>query len=215
MRWRPDRTPRRASTGTCTPVPTCAGLTPTSTPAADRADERVESRLDSSAPSRCRATPRSAYPTLEMGNDIGDLSTVMLGSLPTTVASYVQRVGQCAGCRSGSALALVYARRAQLALISTTPRLPLNGSSRRRRLHQAEEILPRRQFLASVIDTSPGRTTPAGLLRGHGRGIAGAAPGAGDGPHRRHVRADRARAPALAGQGLHCRLRSARPRSTA
>ncbi|MDK8223949.1 helicase-related protein, partial [Enterococcus faecalis] len=32
-----------------------------------------------------------ATPTLEMGIDIGDLSTVMLASLPDTVASYVQR----------------------------------------------------------------------------------------------------------------------------
>src|SRR5690606_5970681 len=35
-----------------------------------------------------------ATPTLEMGIDIGDLSTVMLASLPTSVASYVQRVGR-------------------------------------------------------------------------------------------------------------------------
>ncbi|MFX1802046.1 helicase-related protein, partial [Campylobacter jejuni] len=32
-----------------------------------------------------------ATPTLEMGIDIGDLATVMLASLPTTVSSYVQR----------------------------------------------------------------------------------------------------------------------------
>src|SRR5699024_11228048 len=46
-----------------------------------------------------------ATPTLEMGIDIGDLSTVMLGSLPETVASYVQRVGR-AGRLTGNALNL-------------------------------------------------------------------------------------------------------------
>ena len=35
-----------------------------------------------------------ATPTLEMGIDIGDLSTVLLASLPRTVASYLQRVGR-------------------------------------------------------------------------------------------------------------------------
>ena len=35
-----------------------------------------------------------ATPTLEMGIDIGDLSTVMLGSLPRSVSSYLQRVGR-------------------------------------------------------------------------------------------------------------------------
>jgi hypothetical protein len=44
-----------------------------------------------------------ATPTLELGIDIGDLSTVMLGSLPRRVASYLQRVGR-AGRLTGSAL---------------------------------------------------------------------------------------------------------------
>src|SRR5699024_11114647 len=55
---------------------------------------------DPSAPNVLVATP-----TLEMGIDIGDLSTVMLGALPETVASYVQRVGR-AGRLTGNALNL-------------------------------------------------------------------------------------------------------------
>ena len=35
-----------------------------------------------------------ATPTLELGIDIGDLSTVMLSSLPDSVAKYQQRVGR-------------------------------------------------------------------------------------------------------------------------
>ena len=48
-----------------------------------------------------------ATPTLEMGIDIGDLSTVMLASLPKSVASYVQRVGR-AGRLTGNSLVLAF-----------------------------------------------------------------------------------------------------------
>lgn len=44
----------------------------------------------------------SATPTLEMGIDIGDLSSVLLCSVPPTQANYTQRVGR-AGRRTGNA----------------------------------------------------------------------------------------------------------------
>ena len=44
----------------------------------------------------------SATPTLEMGVDIGDLSSVMLCSVPPNQASYLQRIGR-AGRRDGNA----------------------------------------------------------------------------------------------------------------
>ena len=47
----------------------------------------------------------SATPTLEMGIDIGDLSSVLLGSMPPKQASYLQRIGR-AGRRDGNALAM-------------------------------------------------------------------------------------------------------------
>ena len=43
------------------------------------------------------------HPTLELGVDIGDLSSVLLCSVPPTQASYLQRVGR-AGRRDGNAL---------------------------------------------------------------------------------------------------------------
>ena len=46
-----------------------------------------------------------ATPTLEMGIDIGDLSSVMLASMPPQPANYVQRIGR-AGRRDGNALAM-------------------------------------------------------------------------------------------------------------
>jgi len=50
----------------------------------------------------------SATPTLEMGIDIGDLSTLLLTSVPPEEANYVQRMGR-SGRRDGNALNLVLA----------------------------------------------------------------------------------------------------------
>ncbi|PTU57877.1 heavy metal resistance protein CzcA [Sphaerisporangium cinnabarinum] len=93
-----------------------------------------------------------ATPTLEMGIDIGDLSAVMLSSLPRTVASYLQRVGR-AGRLTGNALALAFvtARGDQLPRF-TDPGSVVNGAVRPPATYlDAEEIL-RRQYVASVAD---------------------------------------------------------------
>jgi DEAD/DEAH box helicase domain-containing protein len=50
----------------------------------------------------------SCTPTLEMGINIGDLSTVVLCSVPPTQANYLQRIGR-AGRRDGNAFNLVVA----------------------------------------------------------------------------------------------------------
>jgi DEAD/DEAH box helicase domain-containing protein len=50
----------------------------------------------------------SATPTLEMGIDIGDLSSVLLCSMPPAQSNYLQRIGR-AGRRDGNALALTIA----------------------------------------------------------------------------------------------------------
>ena len=50
----------------------------------------------------------SCTPTLELGVDIGDLSSLILCSVPPSQASYIQRVGR-AGRRDGNALALTVA----------------------------------------------------------------------------------------------------------
>lgn len=102
---------------------------------------------DPSAPNVLVATP-----TLEMGIDIGDLSTVMLGSLPETVASYVQRVGR-AGRLTGNAL--------NLAIVGSTgnelrkihdPLSTINGSVQPPATYlDAVEII-KRQYLAFLMD---------------------------------------------------------------
>lgn len=93
-----------------------------------------------------------ATPTLEMGIDIGDLSTVMLASLPRSVASYLQRVGR-AGRLTGNALnlAFVSGRGDQLPRLGE-PLSMINGEVRPPATYvDAEEIL-RRQYTASVAD---------------------------------------------------------------
>ncbi len=50
----------------------------------------------------------SATSTLEMGIDIGDLSSVLLCSMPPSQANYLQRIGR-AGRRDGNSLAVTVA----------------------------------------------------------------------------------------------------------
>lgn len=102
---------------------------------------------DPSAPNVLVATP-----TLEMGIDIGDLSTVMLAGLPRTVASYLQRVGR-AGRLTGNALAVatVTGRGDQLPRMGD-PLSVINGAVRPPATFvDAQEIL-QRQYFASILD---------------------------------------------------------------
>jgi ATP-dependent helicase YprA (DUF1998 family) len=104
-------------------------------------------QTDPSAPNVLVATP-----TLEMGIDIGDLSTVLLAGLPRSVASYLQRVGR-AGRLTGNAfdIAFVTGRGEGLPRLGD-PLLVINGEVRPPATYlDAEEIL-RRQYLASLAD---------------------------------------------------------------
>lgn len=65
--------------------------------------QEIERRFKASDSQRWEPNLLSCTPTLEMGIDIGDLSTAMLCSIPPSQANYVQRVGR-AGRRDGNAL---------------------------------------------------------------------------------------------------------------
>ena len=65
--------------------------------------ESLEDRFKDTQPRPWYENLLSATPTLEMGVDIGSLSSVLLCSVPPNQASYLQRVGR-AGRRDGNAL---------------------------------------------------------------------------------------------------------------
>lgn len=81
----------------------------------ERAEREKVEREFKSTPG-AGATPRkpwypnllSCTPTLEMGIDIGDLSTAILCSVPPAQANYLQRIGR-AGRRDGNAMAVTVA----------------------------------------------------------------------------------------------------------
>ena len=93
-----------------------------------------------------------ATPTLEMGIDIGDLSTVMLASLPRTVASYLQRIGR-AGRLTGNALSLVFVtgRGEHLPRLGD-PLSMINGQVRPPATYLSAEEILRRQYTAHLVD---------------------------------------------------------------
>jgi ATP-dependent helicase YprA (DUF1998 family) len=106
-----------------------------------------QSTSDPNAPNVLVATP-----TLEMGIDIGDLSAVLLASLPKTVASYLQRVGR-AGRLTGSALNLAFitGRGENLPRLAD-PLSVINGQVRPPATYLSAEEILRRQYVAHLAD---------------------------------------------------------------
>ena len=121
---------------------------------ARRRDPAARTRTGSRAPRTDPDAPNVlvATPTLEMGIDIGDLSAVMLASLPRTVASYLQRVGR-AGRLTGNALnlAFVTGRGEQLPKLGD-PLSVINGAG-----PAARHLPARRGDPAPAVHRSPRR----------------------------------------------------------
>lgn len=94
----------------------------------------------------------AATPTLEMGIDIGDLSAVMLTSVPRTQASYVQRAGR-AGRLTGNSLVTTFAEAEPRSLyFLADPTLMIAGDIPAPACYlDAREIL-HRQYLAYLFD---------------------------------------------------------------
>ncbi len=94
----------------------------------------------------------TATPTLEMGIDIGDLSSVMLTSVPRNPASYIQRVGR-SGRASGNSLITTFVPTDTHGLYYLAdPEAMLAGDVRPPNCYlDALEIL-QRQYVAYLID---------------------------------------------------------------
>lgn len=94
----------------------------------------------------------SATPTLEMGIDIGDLSTLLLCSVPPEEANYVQRMGR-SGRRDGNALNLVLANaRPHDLQFWEDPSPMLKGEVRAPGVYIAAESVLIRQITAFTLD---------------------------------------------------------------
>ncbi len=95
----------------------------------------------------------SCTPTLEMGVDVGDLSSVALCSVPPGQAQFQQRVGR-AGRRDGNALALTVASaRPHDHYFYSEPREMLEGEVRPPRVFLNAPAVLERQFVAFCFDS--------------------------------------------------------------
>ncbi|MFJ4657958.1 DEAD/DEAH box helicase [Nocardia sp. NPDC088792] len=112
-----------------------------------------------------------ATPTLEMGIDIGDLSTVMLGSMPRSVSSYLQRVGR-AGRLTGNSLVLAFVRgRGEHLPKLHDPTSVIQGDVRPPATFLTAEEILQRQYVAHIVDLvarAPGAQDP-----GNARAVLG------------------------------------------
>jgi len=106
-------------------------------------------------------------PTLELGIDIGDLSAVVLASLPRTPANYAQRVGR-AGRRTGNAhLLTIPDRRKRDLYFLERPQEMISGEIIPPGAHLSAVELLRRQFFAYLLDLAVDGRLPLddGMLR--------------------------------------------------
>ncbi|KOG81736.1 MULTISPECIES: DEAD/DEAH box helicase, partial [Streptomyces] len=94
----------------------------------------------------------SCTPTLELGIDIGDLSAVVLASLPKGPANYIQRVGR-AGRSTGNAYLLTMVDRGPRdRYYLEDPRLMIAGEVLPPGCYLSAAEILRRQYLAHLLD---------------------------------------------------------------
>ena len=127
--------------------------------------EALEQRFKSKQPQPWFENLLSATPTLEMGVDIGDLSSVMLCSVPPNQASYLQRIGR-AGRRDGNAFTSTLADGASphdLYFFEDTEEMLSGEVTPPGIFLKAPEVL-RRQLLAFCLDNWVGTGIPVKTL---------------------------------------------------
>ena len=112
----------------------------------------VEECFLSDAPKRWYPNLLSATPTLEMGINIGDLSTLVLCSVPPEQQNYVQRIGRT-GRRDGNSLNLTVANgRPHDMWYWTDPQEMISGKVKIPGVHLKAVAILKRQFAAFTLD---------------------------------------------------------------
>lgn len=127
--------------------------------------EDLERRFKADEPNPWDENLLSATPTLEMGVDIGKLSSVMLCSVPPNQASFLQRVGR-AGRRDGNALAVTLASGNSphdLYFFSETEEMIAGDVASPGVFLRASEVLRRQLFAYCMDDWVGGLSDPKAL----------------------------------------------------
>ncbi len=113
----------------------------------ERLEERFKQGKEADAPNVLTCTP-----TLEMGIDVGDLSSVMLCSVPPRTSNYLQRVGR-AGRKTGNAYVAVFANAAPHDLyFHGEPLEMMDGEVRPPGVFLDSVEILRRQLIAHALD---------------------------------------------------------------
>jgi DEAD/DEAH box helicase domain-containing protein len=127
--------------------------------------EALENRFKDKHPKPWFENLLSATPTLEMGVDIGDLSSVLLCSVPPNQASFLQRVGR-AGRRDGNAMTTTLAdgnSPHDLYFFAETEEMIAGEVAPPGVFLQAAEVLRRQLFAFCMDDWVASLSNPAAL----------------------------------------------------
>lgn len=109
----------------------------------------------------------SCTPTLEMGIDIGDLSTVILCSIPPAQSQFLQRAGR-AGRKDGNALTLAIANsRPHDLYFYADPLDMISGDVTPPKIFLRASAVLERQFVAFCMDSWVKRGIPDGAIPEH------------------------------------------------
>ncbi|NUH39331.1 DEAD/DEAH box helicase [Streptomyces samsunensis] len=139
-------------------------LTAEHTGALSRARREEVEQAFKNRPSPFDPNVLTCTPTLELGIDIGNLSAVLLASLPPAPANYAQRIGR-AGRSTGNSLTVTFVpRRARNQYYLHAPEQMLAGRIIPPDCYlDASEIL-RRQYLAYLLDRAADRSLWRGTM---------------------------------------------------
>ena len=130
----------------------------------DREELEIDFKGKENAPAPWDPNVLSCTPTLEMGIDIGDLSTVVLCSMPPSQSQFLQRTGR-AGRKDGNSLTLVVANaRPHDLYFYSEPTDMISGEVTPPKIFLRAPAVLERQFTAFCLDSWVKSGIPEGAI---------------------------------------------------